>query len=67
MVRVWAKGQVVWGGGVQVSWVEEFGKVWRSVELGVSREVEMGAVMDFKCFWVILGWFWPWKDGDGLL
>ena len=46
VVGCWAEAWMVWGGGVQVSWVEEFGKVWRSVELGISGEVEMGTVRE---------------------
>ena len=52
----WAEGWVVWEAGVQVSWVEEFGLVLGSVELGISGEVEMGAVREnggvSGCFWV---------------
>ena len=42
---------MVWKGEVQVSWVEEFGKVWGSVELGILREVEMGSGEEFQMFW----------------
>ena len=51
MVGRWAEGRVVWGGGVQVSRVLGFGKVWDSVAVAISEEVELGCCGDFWWNW----------------
>ena len=52
VVGVWVEAWGVWKDGVQTSWVEEFGKVWRSVEFGILRMVELDSGEGFQ---VLLG------------
>ena len=54
VVGVWTGCWGDWNGGVQASWVEEFGLSWWSVELRILGEVEMGSGEGFQ---VLLGDF----------
>ena len=45
----------IWKGGVQASWVEEFGLSWWSEELGILKWRELGSVVEFQVFWVEFG------------
>ena len=44
MVGVRAEAQVVWEGGVLVSWMLEFGQFWGSGEMGILRKEVLGSV-----------------------
>ena len=67
---------MVWEDGVQVSRWEEFGKVWRSVELGSGEEFQViglgsGLVLALEGWRWIAGcfgevWGWIWKGFGGL-
>ena len=54
VVGVRAEAQVVWEGGVLVSWMLEFGQVWGSGEMGILRKEVLGSVelyqVDGGCF-----------------
>ena len=58
MVGCWAEGRVAWGGGVQASIWERFGKIGRSVVVAISGEVVLGCSGGIQVNW---GCFQGWK------